>query len=92
MSLEPRILPSADIDEGAQIGMDNRVAPGAGARRRRGGPQLHHRQRRVHRRWAILGDHRQGPELRPVYEPAHLGDGVFIGPAAVLTNDEFPAP
>jgi len=25
-----------------------------------------------------------------VYEPAVIGDGVFIGPAAVLTNDEFP--
>ncbi len=25
-----------------------------------------------------------------VYEPASLGDGVFIGPAAVLTNDHFP--
>lgn len=25
-----------------------------------------------------------------VYEPAQLGDGVFIGPAAVLTNDLFP--
>ncbi len=25
-----------------------------------------------------------------VYEPAHLEDGVFIGPAAVLTNDLFP--
>lgn len=25
-----------------------------------------------------------------VYEPAVLGDGVFIGPAAVLTNDLFP--
>src|SRR4051794_22648670 len=25
-----------------------------------------------------------------VYEPAVLGDGVFVGPAAVLTNDEFP--
>ena len=25
-----------------------------------------------------------------VYEPAMLGDGVFIGPAAVLTNDQFP--
>src|SRR3546814_16911284 len=25
-----------------------------------------------------------------VYEPARLGHGVFIGPAAVLTNDEFP--
>ncbi|WP_154795237.1 acyltransferase [Occultella kanbiaonis] len=25
-----------------------------------------------------------------VYEPAVLEDGVFVGPAAVLTNDEFP--
>ena len=25
-----------------------------------------------------------------VYEPAHLGTGVFVGPAAVLTNDLFP--
>ncbi len=25
-----------------------------------------------------------------VYEPARLGDGVFVGPAAVLTNDQFP--
>lgn len=25
-----------------------------------------------------------------VYEPATLGDGVFVGPAAVLTNDQYP--
>ena len=25
-----------------------------------------------------------------VYEPARLGDGVFIGPAVVLTNDTYP--
>lgn len=25
-----------------------------------------------------------------VYEPARLGEGVFVGPAAVLTNDQFP--
>ncbi|MCL2731786.1 MAG: N-acetyltransferase, partial [Actinomycetia bacterium] len=25
-----------------------------------------------------------------VYEPAELADGVFVGPAAVLTNDHFP--
>jgi len=25
-----------------------------------------------------------------IYEPAVIADGVFIGPAAVLTNDEFP--
>jgi acetyltransferase-like isoleucine patch superfamily enzyme len=25
-----------------------------------------------------------------VYEPAQVGDGVFIGPAVVLTNDTYP--
>lgn len=25
-----------------------------------------------------------------IYEPAELGNGVFIGPAVVLTNDKFP--
>ena len=25
-----------------------------------------------------------------VYEPARVGDGVFVGPAAVLTNDTYP--
>lgn len=25
-----------------------------------------------------------------VYEPASLADGVFVGPAAVLTNDQYP--
>lgn len=25
-----------------------------------------------------------------VYEPARLGDGVFVGPAVVFTNDQFP--
>ena len=25
-----------------------------------------------------------------VYEPAHLGEGVFIGPSATLTNDLYP--
>ncbi|HVV21785.1 MAG TPA: acyltransferase, partial [Pseudonocardiaceae bacterium] len=25
-----------------------------------------------------------------VYEPAELADGVFVGPAAVLTNDTYP--
>ena len=25
-----------------------------------------------------------------IYEPAELGDGVFVGPATVLTNDQYP--
>jgi acetyltransferase-like isoleucine patch superfamily enzyme len=37
-----------------------------------------------------IGDHVKLQNYALVYEPAVLGNGVFIGPAAVLTNDEFP--
>ena len=38
----------------------------------------------------VLGDNVKLQNHALVYEPARLGDGVFIGPAAVLTNDEYP--
>jgi UDP-2-acetamido-3-amino-2,3-dideoxy-glucuronate N-acetyltransferase len=38
----------------------------------------------------VMGDHCKLQNYALVYEPAELGDGVFIGPAAVLTNDEYP--
>lgn len=37
-----------------------------------------------------LGDHCKVQNHALVYEPAELAEGVFIGPAAVLTNDTFP--
>ncbi|AXH95357.1 acyltransferase [Ornithinimicrobium avium] len=37
-----------------------------------------------------LGDHCKVQNYALVYEPAQLADGVFVGPAAVLTNDTFP--
>ncbi|WP_326552002.1 acyltransferase [Micromonospora sp. NBC_01813] len=37
-----------------------------------------------------LGDNVKLQNHALVYEPAQLDDGVFIGPAAVLTNDEYP--
>lgn len=37
-----------------------------------------------------IGDNVKIQNYALVYEPAVLGDGVFVGPAAVLTNDEFP--
>jgi UDP-2-acetamido-3-amino-2,3-dideoxy-glucuronate N-acetyltransferase len=39
---------------------------------------------------ARLGNHCKVQNHALVYEPAILGDGVFIGPAAVLTNDLHP--
>ena len=39
---------------------------------------------------AVLGDNCKVQNYALVYEPAKLGNGVFIGPAVVLTNDHFP--
>ena len=38
----------------------------------------------------VIGDNCKIQNYALVYEPAKLGNGVFIGPAAVLTNDQFP--
>lgn len=37
-----------------------------------------------------IGDRVKLQNLALVYEPAELGDGVFVGPAVVLTNDHNP--
>jgi UDP-2-acetamido-3-amino-2,3-dideoxy-glucuronate N-acetyltransferase len=37
-----------------------------------------------------IGDNVKIQNNALVYDPARLGDGVFIGPAAVLTNDVYP--
>lgn len=38
----------------------------------------------------VVGDNCKLQNYSLVYEPACLGDGVFVGPAAVLTNDLHP--
>ena len=37
-----------------------------------------------------MGDNCKVQNYALVYEPARIGDGVFIGPAVVLTNDTYP--
>jgi acetyltransferase-like isoleucine patch superfamily enzyme len=37
-----------------------------------------------------LGDRCKVQNYALVYDPASLADGVFVGPAAVLTNDQYP--
>ncbi|MDJ0369820.1 acyltransferase [Streptomyces sp. H10-C2] len=37
-----------------------------------------------------IGDNVKLQNYALVYEPAELGDGVFVGPAVVLTNDVYP--
>ncbi len=38
----------------------------------------------------VIGDNCKLQNYALVYEPATLGNGVFVGPAAVLTNDQYP--
>lgn len=38
----------------------------------------------------VVGDNCKIQNYALVYEPASLADGVFIGPAVVLTNDTYP--
>ena len=38
----------------------------------------------------VVGDNCKIENYALVYEPARLGDGVFVGPAVVFTNDQFP--
>ena len=86
-----RVQPSADVDERAELGAGTNVWHLAqireGARLGRSciigrgayvGPGV------------VLGDNVKLQNYALVYEPARLEDAVFIGPAAVLTNDTYP--
>lgn len=86
-----RILPSADVHESATIGDGTTIWHLAQVREDAGlgrgcivgrgayvGPGVR------------MGDHVKLQNYALVYEPAVLEDGVFIGPAAVLTNDLYP--
>jgi acetyltransferase-like isoleucine patch superfamily enzyme len=85
------IAPSADVAASAQVGdgtsiwdlaqvrADAQVGPGCVIGR---GAYI---GSGVH-----LGRHCKVQNYALVYEPADLGDGVFIGPGAVLTNDRYP--
>lgn len=85
------IHPTADLDDGAQVGSDTVVwhlaqvrrnaVVGAGCTIGRGA---------YIGDGAVLGDNCKIQNYALVYEPAVLGDGVFVGPGAILTNDEFP--
>ncbi|MDP8931474.1 MAG: N-acetyltransferase [Actinomycetota bacterium] len=89
--MQTRIMPSADVDKRAHIGADTTV--------------WHLAQVREHARLGRgcivgrgayvdagvhIGDHVKLQNYALVYAPARLDDGVFIGPAAILTNDSYP--
>jgi UDP-2-acetamido-3-amino-2,3-dideoxy-glucuronate N-acetyltransferase len=87
----PRVMPGADIDPRARLGpgvsvwhlaqIRETAEIGADCSIGRGayiGPGARLGQRCKVQNHALL------------YEPAWLGDGVFVGPAAVFTNDRYP--
>jgi len=87
----PQIESSADVDPRADIGRGTRVWHLAQIREdARLGAECTIGRGAYIGPGVQLGDGCKVQNHALVYEPARLGDGVFIGPAAVLTNDEFP--
>ncbi|MFM9632485.1 MULTISPECIES: acyltransferase [Streptomyces] len=86
-----RVQPSAQVDDSAEIGAGSSVWDLAQVRE---GARLG--EGCVIGRGAYvgtgvrMGDNCKLQNYALVYEPAELGDGVFIGPAVVLTNDHNP--
>lgn len=86
-----RVAPSADVADGAEIGDGSQVWHLAQVRE-----EARLGEGCVVGRGAYIGTGvRMGNNCKVqnyalVYEPAELGDGVFIGPSVVLTNDTYP--
>jgi UDP-2-acetamido-3-amino-2,3-dideoxy-glucuronate N-acetyltransferase len=85
------IAPTADVDDRAAIGGGTRIWHLAQIRE---GASLG-RDCNIGRGAYVgpgvtVGNNVKLQNYSLVYEPARLGDGVFVGPAAVLTNDEYP--
>lgn len=90
-SVDYRVVASADIDDGVTIGAGSSVWHLAHLR---AGAVLG-RDCVIGRGAYIgtgvrLGDNVKVQNHALVYEPATLGDGVFVGPAVVFTNDHRP--
>lgn len=88
---EIRVQPSADVDERAELGAGTCVWHLAQVREnaRLGRDCIVGRGAYVGP-GVVIGDNVKLQNYALVYEPARLEDAVFIGPAAVLTNDVYP--
>ena len=86
-----RVQPSADVDERAVLGDGTSVWHLAQVREgaRLGAGCVVGRGAYIGS-GVVMGDHCKVQNYALVYEPAVLEDGVFVGPAAVFTNDHWP--
>ncbi|MCP9959048.1 MULTISPECIES: acyltransferase [Streptomyces] len=86
-----RVQPTAQVDETAEIGAGSSVWELAQIREnaRLGEGCVVGRGAYVGS-GVRIGDNVKLQNYALVYEPAELGDGVFVGPAVVLTNDHNP--
>ncbi len=86
-----RVAPGADVDPTATIGDGSSIWHLAQIRNdvRMGSNCIVGRGAYVGS-GVTMGDNCKLQNYALVYEPAVLGNGVFIGPAVVLTNDHFP--
>ena len=89
--MAPRVVESADVSEEARIGDGSSVWHLAQVREgaRVGENCVIGRGAYVGTGVAI-GDNCKIQNYALIYEPAELEDGVFVGPAAVFTNDHYP--
>jgi UDP-2-acetamido-3-amino-2,3-dideoxy-glucuronate N-acetyltransferase len=88
---DTRILPTADVDDSAELGAGTTVWHLAQIREnaRLGRDCIVGRGAYVGP-GVIIGDNVKLQNYALVYEPAQLEDGVFIGPGVILTNDMYP--
>lgn len=86
-----KIMPTAQVDETAELGAGTTVWELSQIREkaRLGAGCIVGRGAYVGT-GVQIGDNVKLQNYALVYEPAVLGDGVFVGPAAVLTNDHNP--
>jgi acetyltransferase-like isoleucine patch superfamily enzyme len=89
--VQAQVSSTADVDDGAQFGPGTRVWHLAQVRAgARVGADCIIGRGAYLGDGTVLGDRCKVQNYALLYEPAHLGDGVFIGPAVVLTNDTYP--